>query len=87
METMIDPDALIHITDENDTEVLVAEKNVPIDDMIAVESYTKYEASELTLDRDFFSKYNDEGYYIGYDSRGIGIVIPQSIVAEIEHRE
>ena len=53
----------------------------------SVESYTKYEASELTLDRDFFRKHNDEGYYIGYDSRGIGIVIPESIVAEIEHRE
>lgn len=87
METMIDPDALIHITDENDTEVLVAEKNVPVDDMIAVESYNEFKRSELTLDRDFFSNYNDEGYYIGYDSRGIGIVIPQSIVTEIEHRE
>lgn len=87
METMIDPDALIHITDENDTEVLVSEKAVPVDDVIAVESYDEFKRSELTLDRDFFSKYNDEGYYIGYDSRGIGIVIPESIVAEIEHRE
>jgi hypothetical protein len=87
METMIDPDALIHITDENDTEVLVAEKTVPIDDMIAVESYTKYEASERIVDRDFFNKYDDEEFYIGYDSRGIGIVIPQPIIAEIEHRE
>jgi len=87
METMIDPDALIHITDENDTEVLVSEKAVPVDDVIAVESYDEFKRSELTLNRDFFRKYNDEGYYIGYDSRGIGIVIPESIVAEIEHRE
>lgn len=87
METMIDPDALIHITDENDTEVLVSEKAVPVDDVIAVESYDEFKRSELTLDRDFFRKHNDEGYYIGYDSRGIGIVIPESIVAEIEHRE
>lgn len=84
---MIDPDALIHITDENDTEVLVAEKTVPIDDMIAVESYDEFKRSELIVDRDFFSNYNDEEFYIGYDSRGIGIVIPESIVAEIEHRE
>lgn len=87
METMIDPDALIHITDENDTEVLVHQKSISVDDVIAVESYDEFKRSELYLDRDFFSKYNDEEFYIGYDSHGTGILIPQSIVAEIEHRE
>jgi hypothetical protein len=68
---MIDPDALIHITDENDTEVLVSGQVVPVDDMIAVNSCREV----------------DEKCYGGYDDRGNQVVIRQSIVAEIEHRE
>lgn len=84
---MIDPDALIHITDENDTEVLVSGKVVPVNDMIAVDGYRKMKSEEIAVNGHFRGNYDDEVYYGGYNSRGNGIIVPASIVAEIEHRE